>query len=160
MTSTPKIDGYRPNVGLMIVNARSEVLMGERHDIPGMWQMPQGGIDEGEAPLEAAMRELGEETGLTPDQMDVLATYPLWLGYVIPVGMRAPGYRPTSIGQMQKWFLLRYKGDDLPTPPQDGEIEFRTFKWVPLQDVAKDIIYFRKAIYEEVAAYFAERLQG
>jgi putative (di)nucleoside polyphosphate hydrolase len=158
MSQIPVLEGYRPNVGLVIINSRGEALMGERRDIPGVWQMPQGGIDDGEIPLEAALRELGEETGITPDQVKVLTEFPQWLAYVVPTKLKAKVIQD-KVGQLQKWFLLRYTPDDLPTPPTDGEIEFTAFKWVPLQDIAKDVIYFRKAIYEEISVYFAAQIK-
>jgi putative (di)nucleoside polyphosphate hydrolase len=158
MSQIPVLEGYRPNVGLVIINRDNKVLMGERQDIAGVWQLPQGGIDDGETPLQTALRELVEETGITPDKVEVIDEYPLWLPYIVPPHLRFGPHATYKIGQIQKWFLLRYKLHDLPTPPQDGEIEFTAFKWVPLQDLAKDVIYFRKAIYEELAVYFSKHL--
>jgi len=157
MSQIPVLEGYRPNVGVMVVNHRGEVLMGERTDVPGVWQMPQGGIDEGETPLQTCLRELVEETGITQDKVELIGEFPQWLAYVVPTHLKAKIIQ-NKVGQLQKWFLLRYKPNDLPTPPQDGEIEFTAFKWVPLEEIAKDVIYFRKAIYEELAVYFANKI--
>ena len=157
--TTPNItplDGYRLNVGLLIINAAGEVLMGERRDFPGAWQMPQGGIDEGETPQQAALRELTEETGLLPASVTIIDEYPRWLIYVLPAHFGVHN-RAATIGQMQRWFVLRYHGEGLPTPPQVGEIEFSQFKWVPLANITPDVIYFRQSIYEELAAYFGPR---
>mgnify|MGYP002784820282 CR=1 FL=1 len=102
-------EGYRLNVGLMIINAAGEVLMGERRDFPGTWQMPQGGIDEGETPQQAALRELTEETGLHPVQVQIIDEHPYWLAYVLPASWRVRNTL-NRVGQMQRWLLLRHIG--------------------------------------------------
>lgn len=155
MSLYPVLEGYRPNVGLVIINQHHQVLMGARIDI-GAWQLPQGGIDEGEEPRQAALRELTEETGISPDMVEVLAEYPHWLVYVLPPQLRQNPKHAAQVGQIQKWFLIRYSGpDELPLPPAGVALEFNEFKWVPMGEIMRDVVYFRKAIYEEIAHYFA-----
>ncbi len=104
-------EGYRPNIGIVLVNDRNEVFLGQRvrdHN----WQFPQGGIDYGETPLQAMFRELHEETGLLPEHVKVMGRTQNWLRYDVPEQFLRHGNRGTFRGQKQIWFLLRMIGKD------------------------------------------------
>ena len=104
---------YRPCVGLVLVNRDGRVFAGQRIDNPEpAWQMPQGGIDEGEAPLEAALRELGEETGIPADAVEVVAETPDWIPYDLPAELVPRLWKGRFRGQRQRWFLMRFLGED------------------------------------------------
>ena len=107
---------YRPNVGLALFSKQGHVWLGRRagvrkDDVRYAWQMPQGGIDRGETPSQAALRELGEETGLEPDQVELLEEYEPWLFYDFPPALKAKLTGP-YYGQRQKWFAYRFTGSD------------------------------------------------
>src|SRR4029077_6820138 len=104
--------GYRPGVGIMLLNRAGEVFVGRRIDMPAMpaWQMPQGGIDPGETPLQAALRELKEEIGTA--KAELLAESQHWLKYDLPAGLARDIWGGRYRGQQQKWFAMRFIGDD------------------------------------------------
>jgi putative (di)nucleoside polyphosphate hydrolase len=122
-----------------------------------MWQLPQGGIDVGEATEAAALRELEEETGISPHLVDVLEELPDWLYYDFPETLRGEiTGKGRYLGQRQKWFALRFKGKDADVrldshPP----IEFSTWRWAPLAEIPHLVIPFKRPVYEEVARRFA-----
>ena len=99
-------EGFRPNVGIMLANARGELLWARRVGQTG-WQFPQGGINQGETPEQALYRELREEVGLGPDDVELLDSTRGWLRYRLPQRLLRHGSQPLCIGQKQKWFLLR-----------------------------------------------------
>ena len=104
---------YRPCVGVVLLNPAGLVFAGQRIDNPTpAWQMPQGGIDDGESPETAALRELGEETGLAPASVEILGRTPEWLTYDLPHEIVPRIWKGRYRGQKQKWFLLRYLGRD------------------------------------------------
>ena len=104
---------YRPNVGLMILNPAGRVFAGQRLDNPGpAWQMPQGGIDDGETPLEAAYRELEEETGIPESAVELVAEAPEWITYDLPLDLVPRIWKGRFRGQKQRWFLMRFHGED------------------------------------------------
>lgn len=149
-------DEYRLNVGLMIVNEQGLVWMGKRKNVAGTehaYQMPQGGIDEGENPKEAAYRELFEETGLTQDHVELIKESDCWYQYDIPKNM---GFFPRFKGQRQKWFLFRFKGKDadfnLEVHPE--EIEFSGFIWTDISKIADMVISFKQDVYQKVVNEF------
>jgi putative (di)nucleoside polyphosphate hydrolase len=164
-SATP-IDGYRPNVGILLINRAGLVWVGRRADAPGdmegagvWWQMPQGGIDPGEDIVEAARRELREETGIV--SADVLAVTVDWLAYDFPPEVRAKkrfGHR----GQQQKWVAMRFTGQDAEidiTPPDPEMVEFDAWKWVAHETLATNIVAFKRDIYVEVVAEFSKLLK-
>ena len=164
MSETPP-DGYRPCVGLALFNARSLVFIGRRankslreHVAEGHeWQMPQGGIDEGETPLQAARRELQEETNVTSTAL--LAEAPGWLAYDLPVDIGREAWKGRWRGQAQKWFAFRLTGPDseidIETPAGGHKAEFDAWRWERLDATPSLIIPFKQGVYREVAALFA-----
>ncbi len=150
---------YRPNVGLMIINKKGEVWLGKRAKtapFPAKCteQMPQGGIDKGETPLEAAYRELAEETGLKKDKVILLKISSKWYSYTFPKPILWGNH--LFIGQRQKWFLFWHTGSDsnfnLTAYPE--EIEFVSFSWVKAEDVPARVIPFKRAVYKKVIEEF------
>lgn len=147
---------YRPCVGLCIFNRDGKVFVGERLDSPGAWQMPQGGIDEGEDIRAAAMRELSEEIGT--DKADIIRIHGATLKYDIPSEVRArlpwgDKYR----GQEQTWVALRFTGQDSDIKLDAWDHpEFSRYQWVALADVPWLIVPFKIETYQEVARIFAD----
>ncbi len=136
---------FRAGVVAVVTNSQGRVLAFERSDVPGAWQLPQGGIDVGEEPGDAAWRELGEETGLGPDDVDLIAEHPEWVVYEFPDQIRSAGKR---LGQAQRWYLFRARSDDvIPTP---DEVEFVDWKWVEPSWLLDHVVEFRQAAYRAV----------
>ena len=156
---------YRPNVGIALFNARGRVLIARRFKddgpeiiLPGFeWQMPQGGIDPNEDPRPAAQRELFEETGVT--SVAYLGETPEWLSYDYPPYHGPPHRLAAFRGQRQKWFALRFLGDDseidVAGTRNQQEPEFDQWRWERLDRVADLVVPFRREVYAAVAREFA-----
>lgn len=147
---------YRPCVGLCLFNAEGKVFVGERLDGPGAWQMPQGGIDAGEAIIDAAFREMREEIGT--DKAEILRIHDRVLRYTIPDEVRARiSWGSVYAGQEQTWVALRFTGAEADIRlDADHHPEFARYQWVDLADVPKMIVPFKVDIYNQVAAAFAD----
>lgn len=156
---------YRPCVGIMVLNKAGRVWSGRRIPIgnseydgsPQLWQMPQGGIDPGEDPLPAAMRELYEETGMKT--VSLLAEAGHWIHYDLPAELIGIGLKGKYRGQTQRWFAFRFEGDEseiaINPPPGGHEPEFDAWEWKPMAELPELIVPFKRRVYEEVVAEFA-----
>ena len=149
--------GYRPCVGVMLLNPAGLVFIGERRGpLLNAWQMPQGGIDPGETPRAAAWRELKEEVGT--DRADLLAESRQWLSYDLPPELRPAHWDPRHGGQSQRWFAFRFTGDDADLVLDAHEPEFARWRWAPPDEVLNLIVDFKRPVYEAVLAEFAPLL--
>jgi putative (di)nucleoside polyphosphate hydrolase len=151
---------YRRNVGVMLVNAAGDTFVGQRFDSETpAWQMPQGGIDMGEDPRAAVLRELQEETGVTPDLVTVEAETDGWIAYDLPHDIVPNIWKGRYKGQEQKWFLLRFHGtDDQVRIDADDHQEFSEWQWMPPIDVVAQIVPFKRPVYAQVVEAFKEYL--
>lgn len=143
---------FRASVGAVIINPHDQVLALERTDTAGAWQFPQGGLEADEEPLEAAFREVEEETGLRSVRLSLIDQHPRWLSYELPSEWRGP---KVGRGQTQRWFFFRLLGDpqtiDL---PRQGE--FRQWRWLEFAELLPLVAPFRQQIYHELATTLAE----
>lgn len=154
---------YRPCVGMMVLNRDGRVFVGRRFDGPEHvdadhpWQMPQGGLDPGEEPYRAALRELAEETNIS--SVDLLAEAPEWFAYDLPPEVAAHAWGGRYRGQTQKWYALRFTGPeseiDVAHPAGGHEPEFSEWRWEPMRNLPDLIIPFKRKVYERVVATFA-----
>jgi putative (di)nucleoside polyphosphate hydrolase len=159
MTIEDVLENYRPNVGVVLFNRRGEVFLGRRvGDFADLgedrdawrWQFPQGGVDPRENIVEAAFRELKEETGVSTARL--LALTPGWLAYDFPAGYRKKHWR----GQRQKWAAMLFEGADAEIDlAADDHQEFDVWRWGELEEAPALIVPFKRKIYEELAAAFA-----
>jgi putative (di)nucleoside polyphosphate hydrolase len=145
---------FRANAGILVVNHQGKVLVLQRADVPGAWQLPQGGIDEGEEPDTAALRELGEETGIDPSAVTLVAEYPEWLTYELPEKLRN---QKTGRGQTQRWFVFRFDGDDSAIELRQYKQEFSSFDWVTPTDVVKLAADFRAGVYKKLVDFLSHQ---
>lgn len=141
---------FRAGAGAVIIDRHGRVLAGERTDAPGSWQLPQGGLKEGEEPLVAARRETEEETGLAAGGLAHLDSYPDPLVYELPPAFRN---EKTGRGQVLYWFLFRYSGPDCAIDVTKGG-EFRAWQWLTLVELIALTPEFRRPLYQRLAALF------
>jgi len=154
---------YRPNVGLALFHKNGLVFVAKRiaTDGPYQWQMPQGGVDRGEAPADAAFRELEEEIGVRAEHVDLLEETPDWLHYDFPTDVRTKMKpRGRYLGQRQKWYAFRFKGRDADIRLDLHTPEFVDWRWAPLQSAPGLVIPFKRPVYEEVAQRFKKYSVG
>jgi putative (di)nucleoside polyphosphate hydrolase len=152
---------FRACVGIMLFNAKGQVWLGRRRPkwagdhVGHIWQMPQGGIEKFEPPRVAALRELREETSVT--SVEIIGEYPEWLTYELPDALLGIALKGRYRGQRQKWFAMRFLGDDseIDILPKNGlKAEFDTWRWAPIDLVPKLIIPFKRDVYEQVVSAF------
>ncbi len=161
MTEQPDISRlpYRRNVGIVLANPQGLVFAGQRLDNPGdAWQMPQGGIDEGEAPEAAALRELEEETGVRPDLVRIEARSSDWLTYDLPPDLVPRIWKGRYRGQQQMWYLMRFLGDDGAIDIRTSHPEFSAWRWMAPDALIERIVPFKRDVYRAVFAEFAPHL--
>ncbi len=151
---------YRLNVGAVLFNAAGEVLVARRANLPdvegyaGGWQLPQGGIDEGEDPSAAILRELGEEIGTA--NAEIIGEHEDWLTYDLPEALRGRAFKGRFRGQRQRWFALRFLGTDADIKLDlDPHPEFDAWRWTPLATLPGLAVPFKRTIYEILARDFA-----
>jgi putative (di)nucleoside polyphosphate hydrolase len=150
---------YRPAVGVMLINREKKVFVAQRLDSSlEAWQMPQGGLDEGEAPEAGALRELGEETGIPPSLVEIAARHPVELYYDLPDDLLGKIWKGRWRGQRQTWFLACFLGRDEDVDIETEEPEFRAWKWARPAELPAMIVPFKKQLYEDVLAAFADWL--
>jgi putative (di)nucleoside polyphosphate hydrolase len=153
--------GYRPCVGIMLLNRQGLVFIGRRrhrrHEhLDYDWQMPQGGIDPGEDAYDAARRELFEETNVSSTRL--LAEAPDWYAYDLPPDSPKASWKGRYRGQRQKWFALRFEGDeseiDIHAPGGDAHPEFNAWRWERMDRLADLIVPFKREVYQNVVKVF------
>lgn len=145
---------YRPCVGIMLVNADNQVFVARRIDQQvEAWQMPQGGIDAGEDPETAVFREMKEEIGT--DNAEILAVTEGWINYDLPDDLVGKVWKGRYRGQTQKWFLLRFNGDDSEIDIATEHPEFDAWRWASFADLPDLVIPFKRESYQQVMAAFA-----
>ena len=148
---------YRPCVGLMLLNREGKIFAGQRVDNPNdAWQMPQGGIDEGESPADAALRELREETGIHPSAVELLRESDYWHRYDLPAGLVRRLWSGRFRGQAQRWFAMRYTGPDEGIDIQTEEPEFRAWSWMAHDELIRKIVPFKRDTYTQVFDEFLD----
>ncbi len=147
---------YRPCVGMMLVNMEGLVFVGQRLDSKvEAWQMPQGGIDPGEDPRETAFRELGEETGIDPALVSIIAQSKDELYYDLPDELIGQIWGGKYRGQRQTWFLMRFHGADADVNIATRHQEFRDWRWIKPDDLPEMIVPFKKKLYRDILSEFA-----
>ncbi|QQA42638.1 RNA pyrophosphohydrolase [Pelagovum pacificum] len=160
MTDQPVDESlYRPCVGVVLANRNGEVFVGQRieSDQPA-WQMPQGGIDDGETALQAGLRELWEETGVTADLVRIEAETEGWLIYDFPDDIAKTRWKGRFKGQRQKWLLARFTGEDDAVNISTAHPEFSEWKWVTPLQALEAIVPFKRDVYERMLREFDGRI--
>jgi putative (di)nucleoside polyphosphate hydrolase len=150
---------YRPCAGIMLANTEGLVFVGQRIDKDpegDAWQMPQGGIDQGEDAEQAALRELVEETGISPELVDVIARSRDEYFYDLPENLLGKVWKGKYRGQRQWWFLMRFKGADSDINIETDHPEFSRWQWVSPDRLPQLIVPFKKRLYESLVAEFGE----
>lgn len=150
---------YRPCAGVMLINPAGQVFVGQRLDSTlEAWQMPQGGIDKGEAPLDAAVRELWEETGVSSSLVELIAEAPEELFYDLPEDLVGKLWKGKWRGQRQRWFLFRFLGEDKDVNIATAEPEFRAWRWANPETLVELIVPFKRQLYSDVLTAFANHI--
>ena len=151
---------YRPAAGVMLLNREGKVFVAQRLDSTlEAWQMPQGGLDEGEDPEEGAFRELEEETGIPRDKVEIVARCPTELTYDLPDDLIGKVWKKNWRGQRQTWFLMRFLGEDEDVDLETPDPEFRAWKWADPAELPAMIVPFKKELYEQLLEMFGDWLR-
>ncbi|MCX7342643.1 MAG: RNA pyrophosphohydrolase [Proteobacteria bacterium] len=150
---------YRPCVGIVLFNHTNKVFMAQRLDgyrlgWPDSWQFPQGGIDDGEDAAVAALRELKEETGIV--DVKIVAEMPHWLYYDLPENLASSAWQGKYKGQKQKWFLIKFLGNDSQIDLAQTNPEFHAYEWVDIDESINRVVPFKLDVYKEVVGYFRD----
>jgi len=146
---------YRRGVGVMLLNSQGKVFVGARIDnTDEAWQMPQGGIDKGEEPWATALRELEEETGVSPHLVERIADCPERLKYDLPEELRGKLWGGKWKGQDQDWYLARFLGRDSDINIATKHPEFREWKWIPPEQLPELIVPFKREMYRRLLREF------
>ena len=144
---------YRPCVGIMLINKDGLVLVAQRIDQRAeAWQMPQGGVEDDETPRQAAMRELEEEIGT--NRAEIIAESEAWIPYDLPRDLADKVWRGRFRGQTQKWFAMRFLGEDEDINLATAEPEFEAWKWTPLANLTDVAVRFKRENYRQVVDIF------
>lgn len=152
------IDGFRPNVGIILANHHGQVLWARRIR-QDAWQFPQGGINDGEMPEDAMYRELYEEIGLHPEDVEILGCTRGWLRYRLPRRLVRRDQQPLCIGQKQKWFLLQLlSNDDRIRVDQTGSPEFDGWRWVSYWYPLGQVVSFKREVYRRALKELVSRV--
>lgn len=158
MTADARTLPYRPCVGVVLTDGRGRVWAGQRIDTPGAWQMPQGGIDAGETPQEAALRELEEETGIAPNLVDMLGETRDWLRYDLPGHLLGKVWGGKYRGQEQRWILMRFGGTGEDIALDRDHPEFSEWGWFSPDELIALIVPFKRDVYRAVLGEFRDRI--
>ena len=155
MTDLP----YRPCAGIMLIDRQGRAFVGQRMDSTlEAWQMPQGGIDPGEDPLTAAIRELREETGVVGDKVELVAAPEQEFVYDLPDELIGKVWKGKWRGQRQRWFLFRFLGEDGDIDIATPHPEFRSWRWIDPADLPRLVVPFKRDLYEAVLVAFRPHL--
>ncbi|HYN45535.1 MAG TPA: RNA pyrophosphohydrolase [Allosphingosinicella sp.] len=150
---------YRPGAGVMLLNREGKVFVAQRLDSTlEAWQMPQGGLDEGEDPEAGALRELEEETGISRAKVEIVARCPIELTYDLPPDLVGKMWKGKWRGQRQTWFLMRFLGEDEDVNLETADPEFRAWKWAEAAELPALIVPFKKEMYAKLLEAFADWL--
>lgn len=142
---------YRPCVGVVLINRNGLIFTGQRLDqTMEAWQMPQGGIDPGEEPLQTAIRELGEETGIDAALISLLGETPEWHYYDLPDELIGKTWKGRYAGQRQKWFAMRFLGSDADVNIATAHPEFRAWRWSTIDTLVELAAPFKRELYADV----------
>ncbi len=153
MLKEPAILPYRPCVGIMLLNEKGKVFVAKRIDTEvAAWQMPQGGIDNGEDPERAAFREMEEEIGSR--NAEIIKVHEDWLQYDLPDHLIGKVWKGKYRGQRMKWYLMRYLGQDSDIDLETHQPEFSTWRWLDVNELPKTIVEFKRPLYAELVRYF------
>lgn len=141
---------YRPCVGIMLLNTNGMIFTAERIDMPGAWQMPQGGVDNGEELQTAALRELEEEIGVPEYAVSIIGQTNNWVYYDLPAHLLGKAWGGKYCGQKQQWFLMKLIGSEAMIDLDTEHPEFSRWKWSNRIDLVNEIVPFKKSVYEQV----------
>jgi putative (di)nucleoside polyphosphate hydrolase len=147
---------FRAGVGAVLMDNYGNVLAVERRKNPGAWQLPQGGLEHNETPLDAVRREIREETGLLAEHLSLVGQYPEPLAYELP---REFQNEKTGMGQAQYWFFFKLNGDAREITPVSND-EVQAIKWIRFEQIAHQVISFRRRVYQHLLEYFQSEFSG